>query len=154
MAETNSECQEVHLVGDGAEEDIRALAPELHRGRDEVVGRGLQDEGAGGGRAGEADLVDALAGGQGAARLDAVAYHDVNDAGGDDILDEVHENHDRRRGLLRRLDDDAVARREGRRDLPRGHQQKEVPWDDLAYHTERLLDAERECVFADLRRRS
>ena len=59
-------------------------------------------------------------------------------------LDEVHQHHDGGRGLLRRLDHDAVAGCERGGDLPRSHQEREVPRNDLADHAQRLLDAERE----------
>ena len=49
----------------------------------------------------------------------------------------------RRRGGL---EDDGVARGEGRGDLPREHQQREVPGDDLGRNAERLRDAAGERV--------
>ena len=40
--------------------------------------------------------------------------------------------------LLGWLEDHAVAAGEGRRELPRGHEQREVPRDDLPHHADRL----------------
>ena len=72
---------------------------------------------------------------------------DVDDAGRQvglaaDVGEE--ERGQRRRGGG--LEDDRVARREGRRDLPGEHQQREVPRDDLGGDAERPGDPARERV--------
>ena len=91
------------------------------------------------GRAGEGDHVDVhvpaerLAGGL------AEARHDLQDAVGEPRFDrELGEPDDAERRLLGRLQDHAVARRERRPELPRGHQEREVPGHDRADDAERL----------------
>ena len=72
------------------------------------------------------------------ARL-AGAGDDVDDAGGQvDLLADVGEGQRRERRGLGRLEHDGVAARQRRRDLPRQHQQREVPRDDLTAHADRL----------------
>ena len=98
------------------------------------------------GRAGERDLVDAGAADEVHPDLGR-AGDDVDDAGRQvglaaDVGEE--ERRERRRGGG--LEDDRVARREGRRDLPGEHQQREVPGDDLGGDAERPGDAPREGV--------
>ena len=84
------------------------------------------------GRAGERDLVDA-----GVARR---ARRPVSPAPGDDVdharrqvglLADLGEGQRGERRGLGRLQHDGVAARQRRRDLPRQHQQREVPRDDL-----------------------
>ena len=53
------------------------------------------------------------------------------------LLADLGEQQRRQRRGLGRLEDDGVAGRQGRRDLPRQHQHREVPRDDLAGHAER-----------------
>src|SRR5699024_1313240 len=89
---------------------------------------------------GECHLADALVRGQGLARLGAEAVDDVEDSGREQITDEFGEDEDRRRGLLGRFEDDAVAGGERRGQLPGGHEQGEVPRNDLSDHAEGLLD--------------
>src|SRR4029450_2145815 len=83
------------------------------------------------GRAGERELVDAVvlyevrAGG-------AVARDEVDDAGWELRLPtDVCEEHRRQRRRLGRLEHDGVPARERGRDLPREHEEREVPGDDL-----------------------
>ncbi len=78
----------VVFAHDVFEEDVGALAAELERDRDEVLRGVLHDEAAGGGFAGEGDLFDARAGGEGLACLKAEAVDDVEDAGGQDVFDQ------------------------------------------------------------------
>ena len=71
--------------------------------------------------------------GQPRARRLAAARHDVEDPGGQvRLLQKLGQQKRAQRRLFRRLEHDAVAARERRRDLPRGHQQWEVPRDDLS----------------------
>ena len=74
---------------------------------------------------------------------------------GDDVHDprrqvglahDVGEQVGGQRRRARRLEDDGVARRQGRGDLPGQHQQREVPRDDLGDHAERARVAVREGV--------
>ena len=73
----------------------------------------------------------------GADRL-AVAGDDVEDAGGDHLLRQLHEPERRQRRLLGRLQHLDVARRQCRRELPDAHHQRVVPWRDPADDPERL----------------
>jgi hypothetical protein len=63
------------------EEDVGRLAAQLERHRDQVLGRVLHDQAAGGGLAGERDLADATVRRQRLAGLDAEAVDDVQHAG-------------------------------------------------------------------------
>ena len=68
----------VHHVG---EKDVGRLAAELERDRNDILGRVLQDEPAGGRLTGEGDLGNARAGSKGLACLDAEAIDHVENAG-------------------------------------------------------------------------
>ena len=72
--------------------------------------------------------------------LEAEAVDHVDDAGRQQVRDQLDEHHDRGRGLLGGLDHDGVARGQRGRQLPHPHQQREVPRDDLADHAERLVE--------------
>ena len=78
--------------------------------------------------------------GQRLAGLDAEALHHVDHAARQDVGDQLHERHDRHRRLLGRLEHHAVSGRERGRQLPGGHQQREVPRDDLRHHAQRLVE--------------
>src|SRR5439155_6653343 len=69
----------------------------------------------------------------------AVAGDDVDDTGGQlGLADHVAEKERRERRRLRGLEDDRIACRQRRRDLPREHQQREVPGDDLRSEERRV----------------
>ena len=70
--------------------------------------------------------------------------------GGQQVADELHQLQDRPRGLLGRLEDDAVAGGQRRGELPDGHQDREVPRDDLADDAERLVEVVGDGVVVDL----
>ena len=127
-------------VGDVVEEDVGALAAEFQGDRDQVLAGVLADQAAGGGFAGEGDLADPGAGGERLAGLDAEAVDHVDDAGRQQVADELHQHQDRGRGLLGRLEDDGVAGGERGGELPDGHEDREVPRDDLADDAERLVE--------------
>jgi hypothetical protein len=77
--------------------------------------------------------------GEGRASRLAVAGDNVEDAVGNARFSEQFaEAQSRERRLLRGLEDDGAARGERRRQLPRGHHQREVPRDDLPDDTDRL----------------
>ena len=114
----------VHHVG---EEDVRRLAAQLQRHRDDVVGGVLHDQPPGGRLAGEGDLGDALVLGQRLAGLDAEAVDDVDHAGRQQVGDQLHHDQDAERRLLGRLEHHAIAGGERRRELPGRHQDREVP---------------------------
>ena len=95
----------------------------------------------------ERDLVDAVVLDEMCAGR-SVSRDDVDDSGRQLRLPaHVREEQRRQRGRLGRLEHDRVAAREGGRDLPREHEQREVPGDDLPGDAERARPAVREGVF-------
>ena len=112
--------------------------------------RVLHDQPAGGGLAGERDLGDAVARRQRLARLHAEAVDDVEHTRGQQVADQRQQVQDRRRGLLGGFEDDRVARGQRRSELPDGHQDREVPRDDLADDAERLVEVIGDGVVVDL----
>ncbi len=100
-----------HDVG---EEDVRRLAAQLNGGRNDVLGRAMHDVRAHRGRAGEGDLGDALAGGQGFAGFFAETVDHVQHARRQQVADDFHQHVDAQRGLLGRLEHHAVAGGQGR----------------------------------------
>ena len=102
------------------------------------------------GGAGEGDLGDALAGGQRFARFLAEALHHVEHAGRQQVADQLQQHADAQRGLFGGLEHHAVAGGQGRGQLPGGHQQREVPRDDLPDHAQRLVEVVGGGVFVDL----
>ena len=66
------------------------------------------------------------------------ARQQVDDASGDaSLAADLDEADGRQRGLLGRLQDDRVARRQGRCELPRGDREREVPGRDEGAHAQR-----------------
>ena len=139
----------VVLVGDVGEEDVGRLAAEFERAGDDVLGGVLHDEAAGRRLAGECDLGDALVLGERLAGFDAEAVDDVEDAGGQEVADEVHQHHDAHGRLFGGLQHDAVAGGERGSELPAGHEEREVPRDDLADDAERLVEVVGDGVVVD-----
>src|SRR5208337_869706 len=76
-----------------------------------------------------------------------------DDALRQEIADQLHQHHDRGRCLLGGFEDDAVASRQRGRELPNGHQDREVPGNDLADHSERLVEVIRDSVLVDFAER-
>ena len=69
----------------------------------------------------------------------APSRHHVDDSIRDlGLLQQLGEEQRAEWRLLGWLEDHAVAAGEGRRELPRGHEQREVPRDDLPHHADRL----------------
>ena len=123
-------------------DDERALAAQLEGKLLARARGGLADDAADLGRAGESDLVDAGMIDDGRARL-AVAVHEVHDARRQaDLVHDLGERHRGERRELGGLEHQRVAARERRRDLPREHEQGEIPRDDLADHADRLVAGE------------
>ncbi len=129
------------------EDDVGRL-PSQFKGQSLLrPGQGALDALADFRRTGEGDLVDIGVGGQGRAGR-AGAGDDVDDTGrkvrlADDLGQE--ERGERRR--LGRLEDDGVAGCQGGGELPRRHQQREVPRNDLPGHADRRHVAVGESVF-------
>ena len=122
------------------EDDVRALAAELQRQPLDRLRAEPHDLAAGLRGARERDLVDAGVPDEVGAGRRAVAGDDVDRPGGEpDLGRELREPKRRRRCLRVGLEDDGAAGRERRRELPRGHQQRVVPRNDLAGDADRLL---------------
>ncbi|MCY1200129.1 hypothetical protein D9M72_115550 [compost metagenome] len=132
------------------EEDVGRLAAQLQRHRDQVLRRVLHDQPAGGGLAGERHLADARARCQRLAGFQPEAVDHIDHARRQQVADDLHQHQDRCGRLLGRLEHHAVAGGQGRRQLPGGHQQREVPRDDLADHAQRLMEMVGNGVGVDL----
>ena len=122
------------------EDDVGALAAELQGQLLQVAGGGRRDDQlAHRGGTGERHLVHVHMSGQGRSGGLAEAGYHVHDAGRHASLgDEPGQPQRGQRGLLGRLEHHAVARGQRRAQFPRGHQQREVPRDDLPDDAERL----------------
>ena len=80
----------------------------------------------------------------------AEAVDDIEHALRQQVADDFRPDQNRGRRLLGRLEDDAVAGRKRRRELPRRHQDREVPRNDLPDHAERLMKVIGDGVVVDL----
>ena len=121
-------------AGDGGFEigvvhdDVGRLAAEFERDFLQVAGRGVDDELADFGGAGEGDFIDVHVCGERGAGSFAVAGNDVDDAIREaGFLHQFAETQCRERCLLGWLEHDATARGEGGAEFPGGHQQREIP---------------------------
>ena len=119
------------------EDDVRGLAAQLQRQAAAGAGQRAGDRAADLGGAGERDLVQAGVGDQRRAGL-AGAREDVDDARRQvGLLEDLGQQQRRQRGGLGGLEHRRVAGRQRRGQLPRGHEQREVPGDDLAGDAQR-----------------
>ncbi len=133
--------------------DVRRLAAEFERDLLEVAGSGLDDQLADLSRACERDLVDVVVGRQRGAGI-AEASDDVDDARGEPSLQQQLAEPERgQRRLLGGLQHDGACARQNRSELPRRHQQREVPRDDLPNHADRLAEGVREVLAGRRERR-
>ena len=123
------------------EDDVGRLSTELEGDLLQVrLGSGLQDHAADDGRTGKGNLVNVHVRGHGSTGDTAEAGDGVDDTGGETRLDDQIARVQRgQRGLLSRLHDDGVAGGDGGANLPRPHEQGEVPGDDLAAHANGLV---------------
>ncbi|MNM70584.1 hypothetical protein D3C81_822170 [compost metagenome] len=128
---------------------VRRLAAQLDGGRDDVLGGAFHDVRADRGGAGEGDLGDALAGGQRFAGLAAIALDHVEHALGQQVADQFEQYGNAQRGLFGGLEHHAVAGGQRWREFPGGHQQREVPRDDLPDHAQWLVDVVGHGAFVD-----
>ena len=80
------------------------------------------------------------------AGLGAAAGDDVEHAGGDDVLGEARQLEHRQARGRGGLEDGAIARRQHGRELPRRHEEREVPRHDLADDPDGLVQHERHHV--------
>src|SRR3712207_3083486 len=135
------------LVDRGAlEDDVGRLAAVPEREADVAARQGRLDVLADRGGAGEGDLVDALGAHERGAGA-AVAGQDRDDAGRQlGLLADLGEQQRGQRRGLGRLEDGRVAARQRGRELPRGHQQREVPRHDLRDDAVRAVVAARDAV--------
>ena len=128
------------------EDDVRGLAAELER---QLLARACElalDRLADLRRAREGDLVDVGVLDQLGACA-SVARDDVDDAGRQlGLAEHIGEEQGRERRRLGGLEDDRVSGGQRGRDLPREHEQREVPRDDLAGNSYRTRAAMREGV--------
>ncbi|RML80644.1 putative transcriptional regulator [Pseudomonas savastanoi pv. savastanoi] len=122
------------------EEDVRRLAAQFHGGRDDVVRRQFHDVRADRCRAGKGDFGDAFAAGQRFTRFAAITLHDVQHAGRQQVADQFDQHADAQRRLLGRFEHDAITGSQRRGEFPGGHQEREVPRDDLPDHAQRLMN--------------
>ena len=139
-----------HIV----EEDVRALAAQLQRDRDQVLRRVLHDQPAGRGLSSERDLGNPFRRRQRLARLEAEPVDDVHHAGRQQVTDQGEEVENGRGRLLSGLEHHGVSGRDGRRQFPGGHQDREVPRDDLAHHTEWFVEVIGDGFVVDLGQRA
>ena len=114
------------------EDDGGTLAAELEGDFLQVSGGGFDDQAADFGRSGEGDFIDHLMGGERRARAFAESGEDVDDSLGEaGFVDEFGEAEAGHWGLLGELEHDGAAGGERGAELPGGHQQREVPGNDL-----------------------
>ena len=116
------------------------LAAELEHDPLEVgLGRVVQEVAPDLGRARERDRVDVGVPADGLADGRAATGHDVEDARRQTRLGrQLGDAQQAQRRVAGRLDDHGVAGRQGRSELPGGHQGRVVPGDDRADHADRL----------------
>ena len=130
-------------------ENVRGLAAEFERGGNETVGRGLRDVDAHFGRAREGELVKARVLEHRVARGAARTRDDVHDPGGNVAGDDFGEMQKGERGGRGWLDHDRVPGGERRSELPRAHEEREVPRNDLTHDADRLVQDETHRVVVD-----
>jgi len=124
---------------------IRRLPAELEREALQRAGGLAHDPLADLGRAGEGDLVDARVAHHGHSDLTARAGDDVEHALGQACLSrEIGELERGERRQGGRLEHHRIAGGQGRRDLPRREQEREVPRHDRADHADGLAQREGE----------
>ncbi|VVP39304.1 hypothetical protein PS880_04759 [Pseudomonas fluorescens] len=104
------------------------------------------------GRAGEGDFGNAFAGGQRFAGLFAIALHDVQHTGRQQVANQLDQYGNAQRSLLGRLEHHAVTGSQCWGEFPGGHQDREVPRDDLPDHTQWFMNVIGDGVAVDLGR--
>ena len=138
------------MIEDVFEVDVGGLAAQLYGRGNDVLGGTLQNVRTHWSGTGEGDLGDALAGSQRLTGFGTKAVDDVQHTRRQQVLNGFHQLQNGPGGLLGRLEDDAVACRQGRCNFPRRHQQREVPGNDLADNTQRFMEVVGHGVFVDL----
>ena len=133
LGDRTRRCLDVGVV----EDDDRRLAAELEVDPLDVGGRRAGDLHARAYRSGDGDHLGRLVLDEPAPGV-AVAAHDVEHARRQELLGELSQQRGAGRRGVARLQDDGVARRQRRGDLPDHHHQRVVPRRDLADHADRL----------------
>ena len=122
-----------------SENDVGRFAAQFERNFLQIAGSGLQDQLADFRRTGEGDFVHVGMRRQRGAGRFAVARHDVHHAVGNaGFLNQFAQQKRGERSLLGGLQHDRAARGQRRAQLPRRHQQREIPRNDLPDHADGL----------------
>ena len=125
-------------VGVG-EDHVGTLAPQFKRQPFQCLSGIDHDDLRGAMLTGESDLVDFPMLDHGRAGRRSITRHDVDHASGEAGFEsQFPHSQGRQRSLFGGLQDDRAAGGQGRTPLPRQHQQREVPGNDLTGHTHRL----------------
>lgn len=122
-------------------DDVWRLATKLKSDLLQVgASSGLHDLATDNSRASERDLVDVHVRGNGGTSDLTETRDDVDNTWWETgLLDQAGGDEATKRSLLSGLEDNSVAASDGRANLPRPHEQWEVPRDDLTAHTDWLL---------------
>lgn len=123
------------------EDDVGGLATQLEGDLLEVaLGSGLEDGTADSSGTGEGNLVNVHVAGDGSTSDTTETGDDVDHTRGEtSLLDELTGVQTGKRGLLGGLEDDGVTGGNGGGDLPRPHEEGEVPGDNLTADTNGLV---------------
>lgn len=123
------------------EDDVGGLATQLESHLLQVtLGSGLHDGAANQGRTSEGNLVNVHVAGDGGTGHTTETGDDVDDTSGDARLEHQLSGIEGRQGsLFCRLEDDGVTGGQSGADLPRPHEEREVPGDDLTANTNGLV---------------
>ncbi len=105
-----------------------------------MFGSGVRDHLAGRGGTGEGDLCNTVAVGQGGAHVLAEAVDNVQRSGREQVTDQFHQHQHGSRRAFGRLHDHAVTGDQCGGQLPRTHEQREVPRNDLGHDAQRLME--------------
>ncbi len=106
------------------------------------------------GRAGKRHLGDTRIARQRFASFTAVPVNHIQHPFRQQVGNQFHKQRNGQRRLFSRFQNHAVAGSQRGRQFPRGHQQREVPRDNLRHHAQRFVEMVRGGEFVDLRRRS
>ena len=102
------------------------------------------------GRAGERDLGDAIRTGQRLADLLTVAVEDIHHSWRQQVGDHLHQYQNGNRRLLRRFQNDTIARSQCRCQFPSRHQQWKIPRNNLPDHAQRFVKVVADGVAIDV----
>ena len=120
--------------------DIGRLAAQFKGNRDQLFHSSLIYAVADFRRTGESQLIQIRMIKHPLAAPAALAGDDIHNACRQNILNQTHEFHNGKGGMRGRLQYDGVACCQCRRQLPACHGEREVPRNDLSYHTDRFME--------------